>query len=60
MTKSSLAKEKGVQVEDFVANRQRQARDRVCNRKFPQLGASIFFTDDPETLCCDRFVLDRR
>jgi hypothetical protein len=60
MTKSSLAEEKGVQVEDLVADSQGHRRRRRCDRKFAQVGAFEFFTDDPKTLCYDRFVLDCR
>jgi hypothetical protein len=60
MTKSALAKEKGVQVKDLVADSQGHRGRRRCDGKFPQVRAFEFFTDDPETLCYDWFVLDYR
>jgi len=59
MAKSALAKEKGVQVEELVADSYGEARNRCRNREFPKVRAVVFFTDDPETFCLDWLVLDR-
>jgi hypothetical protein len=53
MTKSSLAKEKCIKVEDFVPDSHGQAWSRRCNRKIAWFRAMVFLTDDPETLWSD-------